>query len=991
MNRIRSGLFFLLLLGFSLVYGVDKGTDLSGTWKFIPWNDSRPSLSFMTAAPNTYTVETVTLPETKKLLRSGWYETTFPVPAVSKQESEYLAMELTIGQVVGNYQVYVNGHPVGVLKGYGITSKGRPQSFVLYPPVLKFGAENRLSIFVEGYGGGKGIGVIGPVLALSPLGDYALRKLQSQFENTVSDYLGKIPGADDNKSKPAKAWRKIQDLIRDSREALNQRQWNKSAAIIKNLEEQLPKVMADSNLYWKKRLTPGQSDIKIDSGYTPARPSFGILGRLYEDSLLLVDSNPSGFTLPYGPRAPYTVQYQGITPENITLSRMNWVTKTMVIEGTRDNKPVSYELTHSAVFPGVMLKVNDTEFSFTLTNASSTGPDRLGVVGKLKGSRAVPLYNTDGLLIPGILTDPDRGVAQLDRNWILFWNAGDPDPRPLQVIFEYPPSEILFKTNAAGQTVIKFKAMGPKANKREMLGRIVFMYPFGIDSPVKNGYSLRGESLPSPVVEACNMWGYSAMNFPIDLREYYKVDEAKGVVHILDQYEYQVLEDGFNRGRMTLAPIPPVLSQALIHGYPVKVSAQNVQSFSTTVQYGRVLPGLNMPLYTKFGEYGCFIGPTRLEYTLPLPSLEEQKITKPEAIDPWLAQLINESVTDLGYPTGPTGIDRVYKGNTQAWMAWDFLDKSNQDRLMKSSQTAGRQALHEDVWTVDVEPFTGSEYYWTYFLEGPYYGVYDVDWGNGLTLYGLQKEASIRNDWAYIHSNWPQIKKVYQWFPLADSWIWMSSVNADHGHGTGSGDCLCAAYAGSLAMARMAGKESDEAARNEALYIAAKTAVPVLSRFWLKDYADNRGMLSPGAYPIGYFEDEGVLTVSSTDDPWYMTSMISGNGVEPEVFDLYLKYAPDSLKSYEKDFDRFYPHWYDGQYKYNRKFTYPDNSGYTTLPHIYSRYRLGYPREQIMEYLRKASTTRKMWWVAPNVLSEIAADAKPQPILEPTESKGDLL
>jgi hypothetical protein len=174
-------------------------------------------------------------------------------------------------------------------------------------------------------------------------------------------------------------------------------------------------------------------------------------------------------------------------------------------------------------------------------------------------------------------------------------------------------------------------------------------------------------------------------------------------------------------------------------------------------------------------------------------------------------------------------------------------------------------------------------------------------------------------------------------------------------------------------MARMARVLKDEKTRKNAIYRTAKTAVPALSRFWMQDYAGVHGMISPGQYVIGYFEDEGVLTISSTDDPWYMTSMISGDGVEPEVFDLYLKYAPDSLKKYEEDFESLYPHWVDGTYKYDHPLTYPDNSGYTTIPHIYARYRLKYPREKVMEYIQQASQTDKMWWTAPGVLAEIAS------------------
>jgi hypothetical protein len=100
--------------------------------------------------------------------------------------------------------------------------------------------------------------------------------------------------------------------------------------------------------------------------------------------------------------------------------------------------------------------------------------------------------------------------------------------------------------------------------------------------------------------------------------------------------------------------------------------------------------------------------------------------------------------------------------------------------------------------------------------------------------------------------------------------------------------------------------------------------------------------------------------------------------VQPENFDLYLKYAPDALRRYAQVFERAYPNWYDGSHKYPRPTLYRDHSGYITLPHIYLRARLesvGF--DALVEFVQKARTNTHLWWLAPVVLAEVLNHRNP--------------
>ena len=920
----------------------------------------------------------MTLPERIKDVPVGWYRYWVDIPIVDKTGNDYESLELCFGNIYGNCQVYFNGKLVGTQSGNGITSGHRPVIVIIPPDAIQYGKKNLVAIRVNAFGGGVTIGINKAPIALSPPGnDYLTQKL-NKLEDDFIRLSGMYPDVNDTKLKPARLMRVLETELRNAHKELSHQRLTELNILLKKLETDLASTEVKLQEYWEDRqYQPSMIDSQATE-WSSAKGAYGMLGRLYYDGLSLFNSDPAGFSFPFGNEAPYTVRYRNFTPSRIYLSRFNWVAKTMVVEGTRDNKNVSYELTHSSLFPGILLQVHDTQFSFTYTNAHSKAPDYLAYYGKSNNSINISLHGKNGKYIENIPLNPWKSYAPMGKNWFVLYHSsqnGTKDVYPLQVVLESPIENLSISETPDGKVTMTL-------HSREPINNLVFMYPLGMEPANKFYGNLMEIKLSKDFMTQCDFWGYASRQYPINCQESYKVDESRGIVSVEDQFDYLTLADSWNNGRLTLAPIPPVLSHAVLHNYPVTFPTQGNNLLPDKIDNTRIRVGLNYLLKTKYGEYGAFVGTSKAQYQLPIPSLNESGYLKTQTRDTTLETLLNESIRELAYPQAATGVDRGYKGNTQAWMASSFLNLKNLNRLYQSSTTATINTFDPSIWNIRTEPFSKASYLWSYYLEGPYYDVYDVDWGNALPIYGFQKYATYSGDWKSVKTNWDMIKKAHDHFELGDSWTWMSVSNADLGHGTGAGDCLCSAYVEAIAMARMASVMNDVPTRNVALYRAAKTAVPVLSRLWMNQYAHENKMLTPDQYAIGYFEDEGVLSISSTDDPWYMTSVLSGNGVEPEVFDLYLKYAKDALQEQEVLFDQFYPQWSDGNYRYARSFTYPDNSGYSTLPHIYSRYRLGYSMETIRQYIDDASKTRKMWWVAPNVIAEIASDASPVKLLD---------
>ena len=198
-------------------------------------------------------------------------------------------------------------------------------------------------------------------------------------------------------------------------------------------------------------------------------------------------------------------------------------------------------------------------------------------------------------------------------------------------------------------------------------------------------------------------------------------------------------------------------------------------------------------------------------------------------------------------------------------------------------------------WHPHTEPLSGLTYWWTYFIEGPYYGVFDQGRGDGLALYGLYTYVKYGGRWEFARANWPAIERMFGWFTLTDDWEWMRASNGAHGHGTGAGDCESATYAACLAYAQLAKGCGLSSEYDYGLYMSARAALFALNRFAYTEFAQQHQLGEEKSVPLGFHEGQGFLVGELNRYPWNVTSAISGNGVQPANFDLYLRYGAGGL------------------------------------------------------------------------------------------------
>ncbi len=451
---------------------------------------------------------------------------------------------------------------------------------------------------------------------------------------------------------------------------------------------------------------------------------------------------------------------------------------------------------------------------------------------------------------------------------------------------------------------------------------------------------------------------WSGLGFPVLNGREFEFNPAEMKVTIKDSFSCLEGENW--------SPLSPVLTFAMANGYPAEIVGGTFESAVLT-------------------KYGFFSGGTSNEvrYTLPIPPLGDRGYISEASPQTKYVHLLNSlSEPDRAISWGSNAVDLGYVAMANTEMAKPYLSESVENRLDYSwSQNLSRAfdlpSSGSSTWKERTEPFSQLTYLWTYRILGPAPAEYmlDLEWGIALPLYGLYKYAQFRGDWEFVENHWSEVKEIYKYFDYAEDWAWMTVVNGDIGYSTGTGDPLCAAYIGQLAAFKMAQQLSKE---DDAAYFAYKlsrVAVPTVARFWYSDWAEEQGLIPDNHIVQGFWEKSTFTSTRVDDDftdPWGPTNVLSGNGIQPELFNLYLWAAGEALENFEQKFEAGYPDWADESHTYSISTTYQGNSVYVTFPHIYLRASLGEETETLKDYLDSASTNlRSAYYVGPNVVAEV--------------------
>lgn len=688
------------------------------------------------------------------------------------------------------------------------------------------------------------------------------------------------------------------------------------------------------------------------------RPSFGRFGEMEHNGLPAVSEiSPTRIATRQGPS--FDVMLDRVT--NVETKRGeqepgidSWHRLSQV-SGIAQGKPITYSLRQNVLYPGAILRMEQG----SVLQLRIRFPEKTGQVFPLTDEEANSVFNGKkpaGLSAYGFLPGGESNTPAILAATGLSVNI----------------------TQASGHVDISLaRPAGEKGDARVYIFYPIGLYRFHTDVPIKSlsdiGRAVRPGQDPADVLR---QWFRVGLYEPVGVDEYFAPIKNSAHIRVFQAARYRPAT-GIDLGDPLLIRPPQVdyIQQAL--GYPVggtQTSSTGVLAFSGDMHYSAPLNAAEttgtggQTISSPAAEQKIHL----LSYDLPVPPLHERAPLELFDQAP-LTTLLNQfAVTDLGTSTSITAVDALYKSRTQAYQAYSYLTPEHRKQLADNGAATVAPALGGHFWNSQIEPFSGLEYWYTTFLQGPYFKKYDQDWGNGLSLYGLETYVKYTGNWKLPADNWDAIERMFAWFAVTDDWEWMRASNSAHGHGTGAGDGQNATYAAAVAYAKLARGTERQADYHYGLYTLARTAIVGLNRFAYNDFAASNGFKGDHSVVLGFHEGQGFLEGELDGYPWNATSNISGNGIQTENHDLYMTYAQDALRNYEQIFEKNYPQWMDGQFSYPYKTLYQGNSGYITLPHIYLRARLnGDSYATLNEYLDRARVNPYLWWLAPPVIAEI--------------------
>jgi hypothetical protein len=695
------------------------------------------------------------------------------------------------------------------------------------------------------------------------------------------------------------------------------------------------------------------------------RPAFGRFGLLFGDGLPAVaEVSPTAIRNRFGPA--FRVQLDSVANTEIAREKNDagidgWH-KTVRVQGLFRGTPVRYSVSWHLYYPGATIALEEGQ---ALVLRVAAGQDEVV---------ALPLAPAELARLTGGRPDPSTSV-------FLFFSRSE----------RTSPAVVIVTGGAANLTQMgeRIDLAVAQLPKSKQTPRLWVFYPLGIRGvvPPRKMDSWRAVAAAfdaaGDTTAALCRWLRIGGHWPTATDEYFRVAADQSSVRIYQLARYQNVFAS-ESGLEPLLVLPPQLAFARrTLDYPVRTGLTTdtgVLCFTGEL-FAQDPAESTAPLSAAAGMRSRQKSRRQPSapltwawyYDLPVPPLDERGLLNvPEQDD--LKELLDaDDVTTFASTIAASGVDVLYKGRTQAWQAYSLLKPEKREALATNTRTVVPAYLDSGKWYDSVEPFSALRFWWSYFIEGPYFDRYDQDWGNGLSLYGLYTAVKYMGEWEWVARHWDAVERMFSWFAVTDDWEWMRASNGVHGHGTGAGDCTNAAYVGVLSYAKLARETGRTEEFNYGLYAAARAALPTLTRFVYNDFADEQGLKEPARLVVGFYEGQGFLQGELDRYPWNVTSLISGNGVQPEIFDLLARYAERPVVAYEREFAAAYPDWFEGSYTYPFRTLYGNNSGYITLPHIYLRARLALDGPaDLRDYLKSARANNYLWWLAPPVIAELA-------------------
>jgi len=517
-----------------------------------------------------------------------------------------------------------------------------------------------------------------------------------------------------------------------------------------------------------------------------------------------------------------------------------------------------------------------------------------------------------GILLPGktgvklIGQGQTISPAAMSRNWIvLLANDGSPEI-PVMVVFQHRPDRLEW-TNE-----------GLIIHRKNGVGTLAVGDPFGATTLATDTLS-RWTQSPSLISDSSlHRFANLLAAYPFKCKETFAV--ADGFVTIRDQIEFLPWSDDWKTKPQPFSPVPPLVSLAARKNFIPRSCVEDVFDFK---------------IVTKWGPYLARKG-TQVDYKLPIPDvwdfypLAVKPTPETERAYKALANTFSPKEVDLRFGAaenpanlGPGNFPHyvAHDYSVGGWRASNFMTEDFRKRYRKLTSSNVLNALFPANYRYRHDPVTGARYVACTVWAAPEYDVNgeqggDVDYWQGLTIYGIYSHAKYAGMWDTMAKYWPTIRSLISHWEALHSWAMMSPGAREAGE-LYHGDMPTAGFAGLVGFYFLSERLGTPYQHDLSAYLLAKAAVPMVVKWGFREWASqlNHQELQGGGRCSG-FGERYVASFASTNvanrnfestDPWWRTGCIGPQSAQPETMDLYMKGCLKDITEWESDFIRVCP------------------------------------------------------------------------------------
>jgi hypothetical protein len=584
---------------------------------------------------------------------------------------------------------------------------------------------------------------------------------------------------------------------------------------------------------------------------------------------------------------------------------------------TADGKKYTQELRYSILSPGIQVETDAPALALSFQDGE-----------KQTCSPGQILYMSQ----KGIVWSKDRSISFTDaaENWMILVKGNSPYIIPVMVVFSKKPDRLEWKENE----LIVHRTTG--------VGTLAMGAPFGVGITPSSSLLEKTRTFLDQFRRYRDLLTAYAWNCTED----FSVQGDR--VHIRNNIDFLPWSDDWKSKPSQYAPLPPLISLGVKMGHLPADSIHKVK---------------DMKVPTKWGPYLAAKG-NRVEYSLPIPDLWDFSPLgrKPAADKAWLYKYLTDSaspgaVQDLAkVAPEPT----IYPHNSAhdfvcgAWRTGFYFDPATREQLRTITQKRIQGALFPQTYRLREDPITKVPYLACTFvwngkdtINGD--GFADIDYWQGLTVYGLYTYAKYSGDWELMAANWSRIRSLMSYWEALHSWVFMSPGARESGE-LFHGDMPTAGYTGLIGFYNLSRRLGSAYEKDLAAYLLAKASVAMTVKFgfspWTAQFRpewSNQDCAGFGETWVASFKiPNPSLRKYESDDPWWLTGCIGPQSAQPEVLDLLVKVCPKDLLLFENRFMSACP---DSVFK-----THDD---IRVMPHVMARTWLGGEMQKGAESLLK--------------------------------------